>query len=120
MAKKFTHAEVIGIDLAPVPIDPNTLPSNCQFKIEDVQQGLPHFQNQFDLVHARYMVAGLKDFRKSMADAYNCLKPGGILICMEPDVDWFTPHIHQCRPVASDTNPTGTWLGRLMFGMFPI
>jgi trans-aconitate methyltransferase len=118
MAKKFPQAEILGIDLAPVPIDPKDLPPNCEFIVEDIQQGLTGYQNQFDLVHARYIAAGIKDAGKSVADARNCLKPGGILLWIEPDLDWFTPDIHVCRPLGSEENPSGTWLGRLIYGKY--
>lgn len=108
--------EVVGIDLSPVPIDPKDLPPNCRFEIEDFQKGLTDHQNQFDLVQARNIASGIKDANKTMADARNCLKPGGMLLWMEPDRDWFTPDIHVCQPLGSEENPTGTWLGRLVCG----
>lgn len=119
MARKFPHAAVVGVDVAPVPMEPETVPPNCQFEIDDIELGLTHFQNppnQFDLIHARSIIVGLKDFRRSLADIQNCLKPGGVLIWIEPDYEWFTPDIHVYRALGSDANPMGSWMGRIAYG----
>jgi hypothetical protein len=34
MAKEFPHCDVIGVDLAPVPVDPESVPTNCHFEID--------------------------------------------------------------------------------------
>jgi hypothetical protein len=34
MASDFPHCEVVGIDLAPVPVDLGSVPSNCRFEID--------------------------------------------------------------------------------------
>lgn len=118
MARKFPHAEVVGIDLAPVPVETENLPSNCRFEIDDVQLGLTHFHGQFDVVQARLIVAGLKDFRKSMADIHACVKPGGIMLWFDAEYDLYTPDIHVCREVGSDASPTGSWMGRIVYGLW--
>lgn len=117
MAKKFSHAEVVGVDLVPIPSEAESVPPNCRFEIDDVEHGLSHFRNQFDLVHARLLAMGLKNFHKSMNDITNCLKPGGLLIWIEADLHLFTSDIHVYRPLGSDANPTGTWVGRILWGM---
>lgn len=118
MAKIFPHAEVIGVDIAPVPIDPESVPSNCQFEVDDIEFGVPHHHNQFDLVHARFLGAGLKDFHKSMIAIQKCLKPGGLLIWLEPDYDMLTPDIYVYRPIASEGHPTGSWTAHIVYGGF--
>jgi SAM-dependent methyltransferase len=118
MAKKFPHCQIVGIDLVPVSIEAESIPSNCQFEIDDVELGLQHFQNRFDLVHARLLAMGLRDFQKSMIDIHSCLKPGGIVIWMEPDQHFFTSDIHVHRPLGSEAHPDGTWIGRILYGEF--
>jgi hypothetical protein len=53
MAKRYPHADVVGVDLAPVPMDQSLYPSNLRFEIDDVNHGLTHFYNNFDLIHFR-------------------------------------------------------------------
>jgi hypothetical protein len=53
MAREFPHAQVIGVDLAPVPLEPVTLPDNCRFEVSDINLGLDHFAGQIDLCHLR-------------------------------------------------------------------
>jgi hypothetical protein len=60
MAREFPHASVVGVDLAPVPIEPDSLPPNCRFEVrnpaftvsrklkffqvDDISLGLQHFE----------------------------------------------------------------------------
>lgn len=60
MAKEFGHANVVGVDLVPVPLDNTTVPQNVRMEIDDINLGLPHFHGQFDLVHLRWVTAGIK------------------------------------------------------------
>lgn len=39
MAREFPHAEVLGIDLEPTPIDAENLPTNCRFQIDNINMG---------------------------------------------------------------------------------
>jgi hypothetical protein len=76
--------------------------SACEGDIEspsDINLGLPHFRNsvseatillalhtvfirysQFDMVHARAIGGGLRDFKKCKEEIEMCLKPGGIMV----------------------------------------
>jgi trans-aconitate methyltransferase len=119
MAKRFPNAEVIGVDVSPVPLDPDSVPPNCRFEIDDIQLGLTHFEEpsqQFDLIHARVIARGIKNFRRTLRDVQRCLKPGGCLIWIEPDYELFTPDIHVYQELGSQANPGGTWAGRVIFG----
>jgi hypothetical protein len=53
MARKYPHTHVTGVDVAPVPFDPSVLPSNLTFEIDDINEGLEHFYNCYDVVHMR-------------------------------------------------------------------
>lgn len=116
MARKYKHAQVVGIDLAPVPVDPDNLPPNCHFEVDDVQLGLTHFHGQFDVVHSRLIAAGIRDFQKAMADIHACVKPGGIMIWFEAEYDLYTPDIYKVRELGTEDNPTGSWIGRIIHG----
>ncbi|PVG03326.1 hypothetical protein CPB86DRAFT_793754 [Serendipita vermifera] len=88
MARRFPHASVLGIDLAPPPVDAGEIPSNVQFEIDDVNFGLSHFYDQFDLIHTRCISAGINDMDKTMRELQLCLKPGGLLLIVDGDINF--------------------------------
>lgn len=85
MAREFPHATVLGVDIVPCTANPADIPSNCKFEIDDVNHGLDHFEEQFDLVHLRNLSMGLRNFRKTMEEVSKCLKPGGLAVFIEGD-----------------------------------
>jgi SAM-dependent methyltransferase len=107
---------VLGVDLVPTPIEAAYIPDNCQFEIDDMNLGLKHHRNQFDLIHARFIVGGLKDFRESLNEIHECLKPGGIALWIDTDYECFTPDIHVYRTLGSDEHLDGSWIARFIFG----
>jgi hypothetical protein len=117
MAERFPHCEVIGIDLAPVPVDADSVPSNCRFEIDDINLGLAHYQSHFDLVHIRLVSAGFKDFKKTKEDIERCLKPGGLVLWIEGDYHLCGPAPNAYLPLASEINPQGSWAARIFWGM---
>jgi hypothetical protein len=116
MAREFPHCEVLGIDLAPVPIEPENLPPNCRFEMDDISLGLQRLQGQFDVVFARAIGLGLKNFRKSLADAEACAKPGGILIWIDGDYDVYSGWPIVYCPFWSTSNPSGSYMQRVLYG----
>jgi hypothetical protein len=116
MAREFPHCEVLGVDLAPVPLPPDSLPPNCRFEMDNISLGLTHLQGQFDMVFARIIGLGLKDFRKSLADMEGCAKPGGILIWIEADYDIYSGWPMVYRPFWSSSNPNGSYTTRVIYG----
>ncbi|CAG7852550.1 SubName: Full=Related to methyltransferase {ECO:0000313/EMBL:CCA71907.1} [Serendipita indica DSM 11827] len=117
MAKAFPHCEVVGIDLAPVPLGPEAIPPNCRFELDDVNKELPHYYNQFSVVHARFIAGGLRDFKKCKGEIERCLEPGGIMLWMDGDYDMCTKDKAIYRAPASDAHPDGSWLARMIFEM---
>lgn len=59
MAHQYPHVQVLGIDLAPVTLDPSHIPPNCRFEVLDVNHGLERFEGQFDVIHCRCVGAGV-------------------------------------------------------------
>jgi len=59
MARDFPHATVIGVDLAPCSLYSESAPENCHFELDNVDLGLSHYFDQFDLVHARGVGLGV-------------------------------------------------------------
>ncbi|KAG9119123.1 hypothetical protein FRC07_006016 [Ceratobasidium sp. 392] len=83
-ADDFPHAEVLGVDLAPTSaIAP---PPNCRFEIDDLNLGLEHFfGDTFDLVHARLLNSGVKDYAGLVDQVSRCVRPGGLVMFAEVD-----------------------------------
>ncbi|KAG8833991.1 hypothetical protein FRC17_009717 [Serendipita sp. 399] len=117
IAREFPHSQVVGIDLSPVPVESDSLPSNCRFEVDDINNGLSHFYDSFDLVHARLIASGLRDFRKSKAEIEKCLRPGGIMIWMDGDYDILSRDRNIYAIPASDYHPEGNWLPRFFYEM---
>ncbi|PVG04450.1 S-adenosyl-L-methionine-dependent methyltransferase [Serendipita vermifera] len=117
MAERFPHCEVVGMDLSPVPVDPENVPSNCRFEVDDINLGLSHFHDKFDLVHSRLIAAGLKDFAKSKVEIEKCLKPGGLMLWIDGDYHVISEDPHVYIPLASEINPEGCYLGRMFWEM---
>ncbi|WWC97760.1 hypothetical protein V866_004646 [Kwoniella sp. B9012] len=89
MAREFPEAEFIGIDL--VPIQPDTLPVNCSFAMDDITKGLPYPDGTFDLVTGRLLVMGLRDYPSLLRDIARVIKPGGMYVATEPDINLILP-----------------------------
>jgi hypothetical protein len=115
MARTYPHAAVVGVDLAPVPVDMSNLPSNCRFEVDDVNLGLEHFYGQYDVVHARLISSGIKSYRTMMEEAEKCLKPGGVVIFIDHDAMFCAEDQISRQPMA-ESNENGSWLVRSAFG----
>ncbi|KAL0071352.1 hypothetical protein AAF712_001209 [Marasmius tenuissimus] len=108
MADEFPRAEVIGIDLA--PLQPRDVPPNCTFELYDLDQGpIPYPDNYFDLVHARSMHTGIRNYTSLLTEITRILRPGGLVLLVEPDS---TP-IADGRPLSNSRESRGMqhWFG---------
>lgn len=119
MARQFPHCEVLGIDLAPVPQPAETLPPNCRFEMDDISHGLQHLRDQFDVVFARAMGLGLKDIKGTLADMQACARPGGIVIWIDADFEFYSGWPMVYRPFWSTSNPRGSYSQRNVYGRSP-
>ena len=81
MADKFPEAQVTGTDLS--PIQPDLVPCNCVFEIDDVSLDWTWDENQLDFVHAREMMGSIKDWDLFCSEALRCIAPGGYIEIME-------------------------------------
>ena len=57
---------------------PNSVPPNCRFEVDDVEDEWTYSQ-KFDLIHGRALVTCFKDPGTVIASAFNSLVPGGYL-----------------------------------------
>ncbi|ROV96691.1 hypothetical protein VSDG_05536 [Cytospora chrysosperma] len=74
MGDQFPSANVLGIDLS--PIQPDWVPSNVHFVVDDAESEWLYPENHFDYVHSRHTVMAIKDWPKLYKQARTHLKPG--------------------------------------------
>lgn len=102
---------MVGIDLVSPSLE--SPPPNFQFEIYDMNQGLERFHERFDVVHARMVSAGIKDYKTFVDQAWKCVKPGGVLELVEA-VGIHDENTMVRTGPASDKDPEGSWLSRIM------
>jgi len=81
MAGRFPHCDVVGVDLAPV--QSKDRPDNCRIEVDDINLGLEHFYGQFDLVHARLISSGIKDYHSLVDQISQIVRPDGLFLVIE-------------------------------------
>lgn len=72
---KFESANVLGIDLS--PIQPEWVPPNVRFMVDDVESPWLHPPNHFDYIHSRHTIMAIKDWPQLFRRAIEHLRPGG-------------------------------------------
>lgn len=77
MADKHPSASVIGADIAAV--QPQWVPPNLQFEIEDVENDWLWPKDSFDFIHARELIFAIRDWPRLIRQSLELLKPGGYL-----------------------------------------
>lgn len=77
VADKYPAASVIGTDIA--PIQPQWIPPNCQFQIDDAEDDWTFGENSFDFIHARDLYQSIRNWPRVIQQAYDHIRPGGYL-----------------------------------------
>ncbi|KAG8945441.1 hypothetical protein FRC04_000816 [Tulasnella sp. 424] len=83
MSEEFADAKVLGIDLAlPSVLSDTTrsLPSNCSFRVLDVNQDLAKLDLTFNVIHTRFVEPGINDTDLFFYDVARLLRPEGALL----------------------------------------
>jgi len=65
---EYPEADVLGIDLS--PIQPNWLPPNVRFLVDDAEAEWVQPPNSLDYVHVRHMASSIRDWPKLLKQAY--------------------------------------------------
>jgi len=81
MADRHPEAQVTGIDLS--PIQPELVPENCAFEIDDANMKWTWPENYFDFVHVREMFGSIGDWEAFAQEALHCIKPNGYIEIVE-------------------------------------
>ncbi|KAJ4328957.1 hypothetical protein N0V84_000528 [Fusarium piperis] len=77
------EAEVVGVDLS--PSQPNMVPPNVQFIIDDIDEDWT-YSKPFDYIHSRMMNFSVQNWPVYLQKIYDNLTPGGWVELQEVDV----------------------------------
>ncbi|XMA16426.1 hypothetical protein WAI453_009217 [Rhynchosporium graminicola] len=77
MAELYPSAEVLGLDIAPT--QPQWVPPNCIFQLDDVELPWTLDANSYDFIHGRDLLLSIRDWPNLVKQCYKTLKPGGYL-----------------------------------------
>jgi SAM-dependent methyltransferase len=80
MAREFPKAQVVGLDLVPYATNELDLPSNLKLVLGDCAQGLAYPDGHFDIVHARLIVGGIRDWKALLDEVVRITKRGGLMV----------------------------------------
>ncbi|RUS22415.1 hypothetical protein BC937DRAFT_89302 [Endogone sp. FLAS-F59071] len=86
MAIEFDKVQFLGIDCVNIfPV--NVKPSNCEFKLGNVLNGLDVADNSFDFVHIRALILGIRAeaWPYLIKECFRVCKPGGWIQVLECD-----------------------------------
>ena len=78
MGDKYSLYQITGIDQS--PIQPNWIPPNVTFEIDDITKPWLNDSSTIDFIHVRSMagsIRGDQDWQTFLAEAFRMLKPGG-------------------------------------------
>ncbi|KAL8416971.1 hypothetical protein RB596_007192 [Gaeumannomyces avenae] len=75
VADQLPSSIILGIDLS--PIQPEYVPPNVRFMVDDVESEWLHPPNHFDYVHFRHTVMAIKNWRRVLEQAFHHIRPGG-------------------------------------------
>ncbi|KAG8908667.1 hypothetical protein FRC01_007314, partial [Tulasnella sp. 417] len=109
MAKQFPHTEAVGLDLVP-PNFVSPPPDNTRFECDDANHGLSqYFPESFDVVHSRCITMGITDYQSLLREAYNVLRPGGVLLTVDCDMIMYNEN-QEPFPAANEGEPGFSWM----------
>lgn len=104
-ADEHPNTAVIGTDLSAV--QPDWVPPNLKFEIDDCTKPWTWDANTFDFVHMRYLFGAIRDWTALFKEAYNAVKPGGWVESCESE-----PMTHSDDGTVTNDGSTalgGTW-----------
>ncbi|CAJ0540851.1 Ff.00g077570.m01.CDS01 [Fusarium sp. VM40] len=79
-ADSHPDTQVLGIDLS--PIQPNFLPTNLQFQVDDLEDEWT-YSYKFDFIFGRMLTGSIGNWPKFFQQAFEGLNPGGWVECQD-------------------------------------
>jgi SAM-dependent methyltransferase len=96
MADQYPGASVTGVDLS--PIQPEFVPPNCSFEVDDINDDWTYPNDHFDFIHIRELFGSITNWDKLLADVYRCTRPGGWVEIVERSIEAYADN----RPIPPD------------------
>ncbi|KAJ7361299.1 hypothetical protein DFH08DRAFT_843703 [Mycena albidolilacea] len=114
LARDYPNSRAVAVDL--VPMQSLTMPDNCRSEVDDINLGLEHFYGDFNVVHARLISSGIKDYARLIDQVAHCLRPAGLLDMMEFDFHVYDhmPDGNHRRCDLETSSIAEPWLARWM------
>ncbi|KAK4452687.1 Phosphoethanolamine N-methyltransferase [Podospora aff. communis PSN243] len=83
LGDKYPNTQIIGIDLS--PIQPDFVPENVHFFVDDFEEDWVDPENKYDYIHVRFTLFSVRDRKALYRRALRHLKPGGYIEFQELD-----------------------------------
>ena len=69
MADRYPETQIIDVDLS--PIQPNWVPPNVKFEIDDIEDNWTCPKDPFDIIYSQFMLSGsVAKFQKQFTQAF--------------------------------------------------
>lgn len=82
LSQDYPEASILGNDLS--AIQPNWVPPNVRFYVDDLESAWAYPEAEhFDYIHGRALIGSITHWKQLFSEAFNNLKPGGILEVQE-------------------------------------
>ncbi|QRV74817.1 hypothetical protein RhiJN_17527 [Ceratobasidium sp. AG-Ba] len=79
---------------------------------------MSHYHGMFDVVHARSSANGVTDFKSFVNDMGLCLRPGGVILIVEGDLQ-LCSYTREPQEIAyGDGDPNKSWMARMLWEAF--
>ncbi|KAI1488411.1 S-adenosyl-L-methionine-dependent methyltransferase [Biscogniauxia mediterranea] len=78
MAARYPQVQFQGIDISPIQRT-SVVPPNVKFTIDDIENPWDCPSGSLDFIHGRSIAGGVRDWPALLRQAYEKLKPGGLL-----------------------------------------
>ncbi|KAI3321569.1 S-adenosyl-L-methionine-dependent methyltransferase [Xylariaceae sp. AK1471] len=88
MAARYPQAQILGIDISRIQ-KTTAVPPNVKFVIDNVENPWPSPPGSVDFIHVRGLAGGVSDWPGLFKQAYEKLKPGGLLEWTEITIQIF-------------------------------
>ncbi|GAB1316054.1 hypothetical protein MFIFM68171_06264 [Madurella fahalii] len=95
LGDKYPNTRFTGIDLS--PIQPNFVPENVHFFVDDFEEEWVDPENKYDFIHIRHTLHSVRDLKMLLKRVMRHLKPGGyfeaqeLYTCPKSDDESLTP-----------------------------
>ncbi|KAJ1300267.1 hypothetical protein OPQ81_005094 [Rhizoctonia solani] len=87
LALERPDVDFVSVDIAPVA--PHTPNANIEFEVYNILEGIRAEDATFDLVHCTSTMTTFRDYRAFLPEIRRVLRPGGLFLFCEPELEIF-------------------------------